>query len=73
MTLDLTKSLKTTGGESVTIITTTGREPWPVIGFIGENCATSQWTRTGYRYCKQVEQMRPLDLINVPEGEELEK
>ena len=61
--LDLTKPLQTRDGRPVTLITTQGREPWPLVGYIGGN--TSPWTWRSDGTIGKWE--TDYDLINVPE------
>ena len=45
--LDLTKPVRTRYGASVKILSTEGREPYPVVGYIADMDIVSQWTVDG--------------------------
>ena len=63
--LDLTKPLQTVSGRPVTLITTKGREPWPLVGYIvGMKRVTVTWKQDG---AFQPIGENELDLINTPD------
>ena len=64
MTLDLTKPCMTRDGLKVEFITTSGREPYQLIGYVGDGSSIVEWRRDGKRLPSHETQM---DLINVPE------
>ena len=64
MTLDLTKLVMTRDGLKVEFITTSGREPYQLIGYVGDGSSIVEWRRDGKRLPSHETQM---DLINVPE------
>ena len=45
--LDLTKPLQTRDGRPVTLITTQGREPWPLVGYVGSYQDIYKWEADG--------------------------
>lgn len=45
--IDITKKYKTRLGEHVTIIFTDGRDPYPIVGYVGESCRISTWSIEG--------------------------
>ena len=56
---------QTRDGRSVTLIATEGREPWPLVGYTGDDSAIHCWTATGTFWS-----VPPADgefLINIPE------
>jgi hypothetical protein len=64
--IDFTKPLQTNGGinaQPVTLITTTGRGNYPVIGYIGDSAKPTVWTARGK---KQLGLISSEDLMNVP-------
>ena len=61
MTFDPTKPCTTRDGRPVEIITTKGREPWPVVGYRNRETQPCCWTARGNG------QSPLLDLINAPE------
>lgn len=64
MTLDLTKPLQTRDGRKVEIITTKGREPYQVLGYIAGMTGVCEWTQNGdYRLGMAP---APENLINTP-------
>ncbi len=64
MILDLDKPLQTRDGSPVTLITTKGREPWPLVGYIGDASIPSSWRSSGRAFPDKTHQR---DLTNVPE------
>ena len=64
MTLDLTKPVQTRDGRKVEIVTTKGREPYPVLGFIGELSFPTGWSADG---AFELGTPSHHDLINTPE------
>ena len=56
---------QTQDGRPVTIISTKGREPWPLVGYTGNNSAIQCWTATGTFW--SVPQADGEFLINIPE------
>ena len=63
--LDLTKPIQTRDGRPVTLITTQGRAPWPLVGYISDKTSPDCWHRDG-----SYDHSCPLgitDIINVPE------
>ena len=61
---DGNRRAQTRDGRPVTLITTQGREPWPVVGYIGGCNSLSKWGLDG----KFTENMdRETDLTNIPE------
>jgi hypothetical protein len=61
--IDFSKPLRTKDGLPVTLVTTAGREPYPVVGFIGDYYMPKCWTKTGNYSIVPNE----YDLVNVPE------
>ena len=61
--LDLTKPLSTRDGRPVTLITTQGREPWPLVGYVMDEVSVTIWMNNG-RF-DVIKSGR--DLINIPE------
>jgi len=64
-TLDLSKTVITRGGSPVEIVSTNGREPLPIIGYIGKSNELYTWRRDGV-FMETLNGLK-LDLINVPE------
>ena len=63
--LDLTKPLQTRDGRNVTLITTNGRDPWPLVGYTGDDYGVPKvWDKNG-NYIKEID--RSFDLMNAPE------
>ena len=46
--IDPSLPIKTTGGESVEIIETAGRDGFPIVGYIGAAILPSAWTSLGF-------------------------
>lgn len=63
--IDFTKPVRTKSGEPVEIITTEGRGPCPVIGYVGERYVVYQWFLDGRFSVKQTETL--VDLENIPQ------
>jgi hypothetical protein len=60
--LDLSKPVQTRSGMPVTIFSTVGREPYPIIGFIGESFEPNSWMKDGtYNHLNTA-----IDLVNAP-------
>ena len=54
--IDFTKPVETVTGIPVQIISTSGREPYPVIGYVGErSLATQEWTAGGLYNARESE------------------
>lgn len=54
--IDFTKPVETVTGIPVQIISTSGREPYPVIGYVGEHSlATQEWTAGGLYNARESE------------------
>ena len=53
------------GGMPVTLITANGREPEPLVGWMGNSYAPSSWLRDGSYH--QSKGRSSFDLINIPE------
>jgi hypothetical protein len=54
--IDFTKPVETVTGIPVQIISTSGREPYPVVGYIGEHSlATQEWTAGGLYNARESE------------------
>ena len=66
MTFDPTKPCMTRDGRPVALITTQGREPWPLVGYIGGDTYPSFWTVRG-DFEIEDDLSCPYDLINTPE------
>ena len=64
MTFDPSKPCKTKDGRFVEIITTDGREPYPIVGYVEDTLIPWLWYRTGKRSDLSPEDH---DLINIPE------
>ena len=62
MTLDLTKLVMTRDGRKVELITTSGREPYSIIGYVDDGVV--EWKNDGRRLSSHETRM---DLVNVPE------
>lgn len=62
--IDFKKPVQTGLGRPVSILTTNGRGPFPVVGYIGDGVALFSWSKTGL-FSSVPNQ--DLDLINVPE------
>ena len=63
--LDLTKPISTRDGRPVTLITTRGREPYPILGYVENSVYNSSWAADGSfdgAYTPSC------DLINIPES-----
>ena len=56
---------QTRDGRSVTLITANGREPEPLVGWIGNSYAPSSWLRDGSYH--QSKDRSSFDLTNIPE------
>lgn len=67
MTFDPSKPCQTRDGRPVEIITTKGRGPKPIIGYIGNNERTESWDSNGNAQIKWGIVQTQSDLINVPE------
>lgn len=50
MTTDFTKPLQTVGGIRVRLVTTNGRYPYPVIGYVGRGNRPLSWTLEGREF-----------------------
>ena len=61
--IDTSLPIKTTGGESVEIIETAGRDGFPFVGYIGEAIFPSAWTSLGFFNDTQVPHIN--DIANV--------
>lgn len=61
--LDLSLPLRTKAGAPVEIISANGRDPRPVIGYIGADLFS--WTRDGFSL--GTESPQPTDLENIPQ------
>jgi hypothetical protein len=60
---DINRTPKTRGGDPVTIISTNGRHPYTIIGYVGDSTTPVIWTSTGqFRYGY------PHDLRDLVEG-----
>ena len=46
--IDPSLPVKTTGGETVEIIETAGRDGFPIVGYIGASILPSAWTSLGF-------------------------
>ena len=68
MTFDPTKPVQTRDGRKVELITTKGREPWVLVGYIDDGAQVVEWLKDGRRIQSQDIGM---DLINVPETAEV--
>lgn len=66
--VDFTKPVQTSDGRPVEIITTKGRAPYPVIGYVDDNSMPISWTIRGRQYSDESPSAN--DLINVPEKRE---
>ena len=64
MTLDLFKPVMIRNGSKTEMITTHGREPYPLIGYVGDENHVVEWRGDGRRLSSHETEM---DLINVPE------
>ena len=64
--LDLTKPLQTRDGRSVALITVVGREPYPLVGYIGTASMVTTWKRDGRTLFPWQEDLLDSDLVNVP-------
>ena len=64
MIIDLAKPVMTRDGRKVELITTSGREPYPLIGYIDNGTCAIMWKRDGRRVSSHETYV---DLINVPE------
>ena len=64
MTLDLTKPVQTRDGVNVELINTRGREPYPILGYIGDSSTIVGWQSNGRRPSSHE---TTVDIINVPE------
>ena len=64
MTFDPTKPVQTRDGRKVELITTKGREPWVLVGYIDDGTQVVEWLKDGSRM--QSHDIG-IDLINVPE------
>ena len=63
--IDFNKPVRTKSGEPVEIVTTEGREPYPVIGYVEDSDVPECWAKDG-RY-KDEEVTLSLDLENIPQ------
>ncbi len=61
--IDLKKKYKTRGGTEVTLVSTEGRAPYPVLGYVGTEILTTCWTKYG----KISVSVSELDLVEVKE------
>lgn len=64
MTINFNKPLQTRDGQPVTILSTSGRDQYPVVGYIGDDVALYSWTNEGKMYA---DGSNSYDLQNVPE------
>ena len=70
--LDFNKPIQTKSGKPVEVITTNARnEVYKVIGYMGDNTETEDWTINGKFYSDNEEST--FDLINVPEKSEVQE
>ena len=64
MILDLDKPLQTRDGRPVTLITTAGREPWPLAGYVAGDSILKCWKANGAY--QNDEREYAIDLFNTP-------
>lgn len=64
MALDLSKPVQTRDGRPVTIITTEGREPWALLGYVSDDKVPRTWYSDGAVFSDAQSQNDP---INAPE------
>lgn len=63
--IDMNKKYRTRGGRDVTLLTTSGRGGWPIVGYITENGDLPEaWSATGQYY---EDTKSDLDLVEVVE------
>ena len=60
--IDIKKKYKTRNGHEVTLVTTEGRGPYPVIGYIGMGVLSTCWNKAG-----KAPWSSDLDLVEVKE------
>lgn len=65
MTFDPTKPCKTKRGDWVEIVSVNGREPYTIIGYVGDNKDVSCWTKDGSYSIHHG--LSDLDLVNLPQ------
>jgi hypothetical protein len=64
--IDFSKPLQTTDGDPVTILSTNGREPFPIVGYIGASNTPATWTSTG-KFSLIEDAVPGRDLVNATE------
>lgn len=68
--IEMWKKYKTKNGSPVTLMTTSGRSPWEVAGYIGDNVNLDEWTDCG-RYFEDCDYH--MDLVEVVEPVTIEQ
>lgn len=63
--LDFRKPLQTRDGEKVTIVCSTGKPPFPIIGYVESYPRAICWTKDGYHNADKTI-LHNLDLVEVP-------
>lgn len=63
--IDLTKPMQTRDGQKVNLITTEGREEYPLVGYVGDGIIPTAWTKEGKWWNGGGN--FTLNLVNIPE------